>query len=116
MSGEIILRGLVVVLLVPAVGAMAAYVTGHPTLAMVLNGGLPLLVLVASALVMWNNPPTNVSVVAALYFACPLVVLLACSVGIRLRRMHPALFWFTWTVNVAIVAVLFYLSFLFRIF
>jgi len=85
-------------------------------MAMVLNGVLPLLVLIGSALVILNNPPRRISAGAALYFAVPSGVLFACSVGLRNRRLHPALFWFTWTVNLAIVAFLFYLSFLFRIF
>jgi hypothetical protein len=38
------------------------------------------------------------------------------AVGLRLRRVHPALFWFTWAVNAAILAFLFYLSFFFKIF
>ncbi len=116
MNAEVALRALVIVLFMPAIGAVAAYVTGHPSMAMALNGVLPLLVLLFSALVMLNNPPTRVSVVASLYFVIPLVVLLACWVGLRLRRPHPALFWSTWALNLATVAFLFYLSFLFRIF
>jgi hypothetical protein len=116
MNGEIILRGLVLVLFIPAIGAIVAYLTGHPSTAMVFNGVVPLLVFAASALVIVSNPPTRVSVVGALYFVVPLVVLLGCGVGLRRRSVHPALFWFTWAVDVAIVAFLFYLSFVFTIF
>ena len=116
MNGEAFFRGLVIVLFFPAIGAVIAYLFGHPSVAMVLNGVLPLLVLVASALVTVSNPPTNVSLGASLYFVIPVAVLLACVAGLRVRRLHPALFWFTWAVNLAIVAFLFYLTFLFRIF
>ena len=103
-------------LFIPAIGATVAYLTGHPSMAMVLNGVLPLLVLIGSAVAILNNPPAEISVVAALYFAIPLVVLIGCSVGLRLRRLRPALFWFTSAVNLAMVTFLFYLSFLFKIF
>jgi hypothetical protein len=116
LTGEIVLRGLVLVLLVPALGAVAAYRTQPPSAAMVLNGVVPLLVFAGSALAIVNNPPANVNLVGALYFVVPLGVVLACGAGIRRQRVHPALFWCTWAVNIAIVAFLFYLSFLFRIF
>ena len=115
MNGEIILRVLVIVLFFPAVGAVLAYFGGHLALAMGLNGVLPFLVFAGSALAMLTNPPTNVSVTGAMYFAVPLAALVASVVGLRQRRLHPALFWCTWAANVAIVAFLFYLSFLFRI-
>ena len=113
---RIILRGLVLVLFIPAIGAVVAYLIGHPSMAMALNGVLPLLVLFGSAVAILNNPPTEINIVATLYFAIPLAVLVMCSVGLRVRRLRPALFWLTWTVNLAMVAFLFYLSFLFRIF
>ena len=115
MSGETILRGLVLVLFMPVIGGTVAYLIGHPLKAMVWNGVVPLLVFIASALAFLNNP-TQITVAGLLYFAFPLAVLLACAVGLRLRRVHPALFWFTWAVNAAILAFLFYLSFFFKIF
>jgi hypothetical protein len=116
MNGENVLRGLVLVLFVPAIGAVLAYSIGHPVMAMVLNGVVPLLVFIGSALVIVTNPPIAVTVVGALYFVIPLGVLAACLVGLRLRRLPPAMFWLTWAANLVIVAFLFYLSFLFTIF
>jgi hypothetical protein len=114
-DGEIILRVLVFMLFIPAVGAVGAYVTGHPSAAMVSNGVVPLLVLLASAVAFLNNP-TTVTVGGMLYFVVPLGVVMACAAGLRRHRLHPALFWLTWAVNLAIVAFLFYLSFMFKIF
>jgi hypothetical protein len=57
MSGEMILRGLALVLFIPVIGGTAAYLIGQPLKAI-------------------------------------------------LRRVQPALFWFTWAVNVAILAFL----------
>jgi len=116
MNGETILRGLVLVLFIPAVGAVVAYLTGNPATAIVLNGVLPLLVFLASALVIVTNLPATITVAGILYFTIPLAVLLASLAGFRLRRLPPALFWLTWAVNLAIVAFLCYLSFFFRIF
>ena len=116
MNGETILRGLVLVLFIPAIGAVAAYLMGNPATAIVLNGVLPLLVFVASALVIVTNLPTTITAAGALYFVIPLVTLLASLAGFRLRRLPPALFWLPWSVNLAIVAFLFYLSFFFKIF
>ena len=113
---ENILKVVVLVLCIPAIGGVAAYLTGHPSAAMVLNGLVPLLVVLVSALAMLNNPPTEINLGAALYFVLPVAVLLACGVGLRARRLHPALFWFSWAVNLATVAFLFYLAFLFKIF
>ena len=116
MNGENVFRVLVIILFMPAFGAVVAYLMGNPATAMMLNGVLPLLVFLASALVIVTNPPTRVTVGGSLYFAIPLAVLLASLAGFRLRRLPPAFFWLTWAVNLAIVAFLFYLSFMFRIF
>jgi hypothetical protein len=113
---ENILKGVVLVLFMPAIGGVVAYLMGHPSVAMVLNGVVPLLVLIVSALAMLSNPPTEINFAAALFFVFPLAVLLACAAGLRARRLHPALFWFSWAVNLATVAFLFYLAFLFKIF
>jgi hypothetical protein len=116
MNGENVLRGLVLVLFVPAIGAVIAYLVGHPSRAILLNAVVPLLVFIASALVIVTNPPIAITVGGTLYFGIPLGVLLACAVGLRGRRPPPTLFWFTWAINLAIVAFLFYLSFFFTIF
>jgi hypothetical protein len=113
---ENLLKVVALVLFIPAIGGAVAYLMGHPSLAMVLNGVVPLLVLVVSALAMLNNPPTEINLGAALYFVFPVAVLLACGAGLRARRLHPALFWFSWAVNLATAAFLFYLAFLFKIF
>jgi len=116
MNGENVLRVLVITLFIPAIGALAAYSMGNPAAAMVLNGVLPLLVFIASALVIVTNLPTTITAGGALYFVIPLAALLTSLVGFRLRRLPPALFWLTWAVNLVIVAFLFYLSFFFKIF
>ena len=116
MNGENVLRVLVIILFMPAIGAVAAYLMGNPATAMVLNGVLPLLVFVASALVIVTNLPTTITAAGALYFVIPLATLLASLAGFRLRRLPPALFWLPWAANLAIVAFLFYLSFFFKIF
>jgi hypothetical protein len=114
MTGEIILRGLVLVLFSPVIGSAVAYAVGHPSIAL-LNALVPLLVFLGSGLAILNNP-TQITAAGMLYFAVPLVALLACAVGVRVRRLQPGVFWFTWAVNVAILAFLFYLSFFFKIF
>ena len=83
MNGENVLRVLVIALFIPAMGAVVAYLMGNPATAMALNGVLPLLVFIASALVIVTNLPTTVTVGGALYFAIPLAVLLASLAGFR---------------------------------
>jgi len=87
MSGEMILRGLALVLFIPVIGGTVAYLIGHPLKAMVWNGVVPLLVFIASALAFLNNP-TQITVAGLLYFTFPLAVLLACAVALRLRRVQ----------------------------
>jgi hypothetical protein len=115
MTGEIILRGLALVLFSPVIIAAVAYAIGHPSIALLLNALVPLLVFLGSGLAMLNNP-TRVTAAGVLYFVVPLVVLLACAAGLRVRTLQRGVFWFTWAANVAILAFLFYLSFFFKVF
>jgi hypothetical protein len=115
MAGELILRGLVFIIAIPAIAAPVAYFRDHPTAAVALNGALPLLVLAGSALAILNNPSAGISAGGMLYFAFPLVALVICALGFRLRMLYKPLFWCAWLMNLAMVSVLFYLSFLFRI-
>jgi hypothetical protein len=115
MTGEIILRGLVLVLFSPVIGAAVAYAVGHPLIALWLNALVPLLVFLGSGLAILNNP-TRITVAGALYFVVPFIVLLACAAGLRVHKLQRGVFWFTWAVNVAILVFLFYLSFFFKIF
>lgn len=115
MSGEIILRALVFILVVPIIGATVAYRQGRHAAAMVWNGIVPILLVGASALAMLVNP-TPITAGAALLFTVPLGIAAACAVGYRRRSPHPLLFWFPWFGNLAIAAFLVYLTFWFRIF
>ena len=79
MAGELILRGLVLIIAIPAIAAPVAYFRDRPTAAVVLNGTLPLLVLAGSALAILNNPSAGISAGGMLYFAFPLVALVICA-------------------------------------
>jgi hypothetical protein len=68
MSGEMILRGLALVLIIPVIGGTVGYLIGHPLKAMVWNGVVPLLVFVASALAFLNNPTQITCRRAALFY------------------------------------------------
>lgn len=93
-----------------------AYQRGHPSAALAWNGLVPLLVFGASVLAMLSNPPSRITAGGVLLMTVPAVVLLACVAGWRLPGPHPVLFWGSWFANLAIIAFLGYLSFLFRIF
>jgi hypothetical protein len=115
MTGEKALKLLVVLLAIPAIAAPGTYRGGSRGAAIALNGLLPLLVIIASAIAMVGKP-VKITPGGLLLFSVPVSVLVACGVGYRVPRAHPVVFWVTWAINVAIVAFFGYLAFFFKIF
>jgi hypothetical protein len=112
---NLLVRFLTCILLIPLLSAAVAYRRGHVASSMLWNGSLPLLVIGVSVLEILVSP-TQITAGGLLYTIPPLAGLAACTAGYLKRGRHPLLFWFPWSVNLAIVAFLFYLSFWFRIF
>ena len=102
------------ILLIPVISAALAYWRGRFAGLMLWNGSLPLLVLGASLLAMLVNK-TQITAGGLLFAIPPIAVLAACTAGYLRHSRHPLLFWFPWSLNLAIVAFLFYMAFWFHI-
>ena len=112
---DLFVRFLACILLIPLISAAVAYWRGRFARSMLWNGSLPFLVLCASALELLVSP-TQITAGGLLYVIPPVAGLPACAAGYLRHGRHPLLFWFPWSVNLAIVAFLFYLAFWFHIF
>jgi len=116
-TGEQILRLLVIAFAVPAIAAPIVYLRGRRLAGIFYNSICPLLFLAGSALTnLLTGPPSRYTAGGVLFFAAQGLALAACVAALCLRSPHPALFWPAWTVNIGTFALLFYLSFFFRIF
>lgn len=108
------IRLLACLLLIPLIGAAVAYWRGRFAGAMLWNGSLPLVVMCVSILLMLVNK-AQVTAGGLLYAIPPVVSLAVCAAGYLGRSRSRLLFWFPWSLNLAMVAFLFYLAFWFHI-
>jgi hypothetical protein len=111
---ESFIRLLAGLLLIPLIGAAVAYWRGRFAGAMLWNGSLLLSVMCASILLTLVNK-AQVTAGGLLYAIPPVVSLAVCTAGYLRRSRSWLLFWLPWSLNLAMVAFLFYLGFWFRI-
>jgi hypothetical protein len=111
---DLFVRLFTCILLIPVIGAAIAYWRGRFAEVMLWNASIPLLVMCASALAMLVNK-TQITAGGLLFAIPPVAVLAACTAAYLRHSRHPLMFWFPWTVNLAIVAFLLYMAFWFHI-
>ncbi|HXA78144.1 MAG TPA: hypothetical protein VNV41_13520 [Candidatus Acidoferrales bacterium] len=112
--GDLFLRFFACILLIPLISAAVVYWRGQFARAMIWNGSLPILLLCASVPSMVVNP-TQITAGGLLYTIPPVAGLAVCTAGYLRHGRNPLLFWFPWSVNLAIEAFLLYLAFWFHI-
>jgi hypothetical protein len=113
--GELILRGIIFISLIPSMVAVVVYFRGSRSAAMKWNAVFPILVIAGALLAMLSQPleQQRINLLALSLFAIPIVEILLCLKGARLQ--NPFLFWSVWLVNAAILSAAVYLAFVWRI-